>query len=435
MRRRLLLPLLLSACAPAVTSTTVTPTPPPPPPVAAPAVEPPEPAPAPAAPAVAASFEQWKQDFIGRAVAKGFDRAFLERELAGLTPNDRIVALDRKQPEFSKPIGTYVQGAVTPERVAEGIRRRDAAAWPREVERRYGVPIEVLIGIWAQESAFGKIQGDFDIVRAFATLAWDGRRRDWAEGQLMDALRIIRDRGVPRSRLTGSWAGAMGQTQFIPENYLKLAQDFDGDGRPDIWGSDADALASAANLLAKAGWRPGESWAVEVTLPAGFDYSVAEADKLTPQEWAARGVKRADGGYWSSADQAAQAALLLPAGAGGPAFLAFPNHYVIRRYNNSVAYALAIGRLADRMQGEPELSRSWPVEQALSRDDRYAAQQALAQLGYNPGGIDGVIGAGTRAALRAWQKSNGLVADGYLTAELVGRLKAQAGSPTASQPQ
>jgi len=309
------------------------------------------------------------------------------------------------------------------------MRRRDQAAWPREVEARYGVPIEILIGVWAQESAFGKIQGDFDVIRAFATLAWDGRRRDWAEGQLMDALRIVRDRGIPRSRLTGSWAGAMGQTQFIPENYLKLAQDFDGDGRQDIWGSDQDALASAANLLKQAGWRPGESWAVEVSLPAGFDYSVAESDKLTPQEWAGRGVKRADGGYWTSADMAAQATLLLPAGANGPAFLAFPNHYVIRRYNNSVAYALAIGRLADRMQGKPELVRGWPNEQPLSREDRFAAQQALTQLGYNPGVVDGVIGSGTRAALRAWQKSNGLVADGYLTAEMVGRLKAQAQLP------
>ncbi|NEX93022.1 lytic murein transglycosylase [Caulobacter sp. 17J65-9] len=431
MRRRLLLPLLLSACAPAVTSTT----PVPPPTPAAPIPSAAE-APAPAAPAAApASFLAWKDDFIRRAVAKGFDRAFLERELGGLTPNDRIVSLDRKQPEFSKPIGSYVQTAVSSDRVAEGVRRRDTSAWAGPIEQRYGVPIEILIGIWAQESAFGKVQGDFDVVRAFATLAWDGRRRDWAEGQLLDALTIIRDHGVPRSRLTGSWAGAMGQTQFIPENYLKLAQDFDGDGRPNIWTSDADALASAANLLATAGWRPGESWAVEVSLPAGFDYSVAESDKLTPSEWGARGVKRADGSYWTAKDQAAQATLLLPAGAQGPAFLLFPNHFVIRKYNNSVAYALAIGQLADRMQGKPGLSRAWPAEQPLSKDDRYAAQQALAQLGYDPGGVDGVIGAGTRSALRAWQKSNGLIADGYLTAELVGRLRAQAALPAAGAPQ
>lgn len=372
-------------------------------------------------------FDAWRSDFISRQVAQGWDRAFLELQLSPLTPDDRVVSLDGRQPEFAKPTSAYVTAAVSADRIAEGRRRRESSPWMAQIEARYGVPAEILIGVWAQESAFGRIQGDFDVVRSFATLAYDGRRRAWAESQLLDALRIIRSGAVARERLRGSWAGAMGQTQFLPENYLKLGQDFDGNGRVDIWGSEQDALASAANLLFRAGWAPGQSWAVEVTLPDGFDYSVAETLKLTPSGWAGRGVRRADGRTWSQADSTVEAALLLPAGAPGPAFLAFPNHYVIRRYNNSTAYALAIGLLADRIGGGGELQRAWPVEQPLSSDQRINAQRALTLLGFDPGGVDGVIGVGTRAALRAWQAHNGLPADGHLTVELAERLRAQAG--------
>jgi hypothetical protein len=292
----------------------------------------------------------------------------------------------------------------------------------------------VLVGIWAEETNFGRLQGDFDVVRDFATLAWDGRRRDWAETQLIDALQILHDRGVRRSRLRGSWAGAMGQTQFIPEAYLKLGQDGDGDGRIDLWTSPADALASAANLLAHEGWRPGESWAVEAVVPPGFDYSLTDGEKHTPDWWAERGVTRADGRPWSAADAAAPAALILPAGANGPAFFAFPNHYVIRKYNNSTAYALAVGLIADAARGQPALAHAWPYETPLSRDQRYAAQTALSRLGYPVGQIDGVIGSGTRAALKAWQKSQGITADGYLTAEMVRRLVAASGAQSPLTP-
>jgi lytic murein transglycosylase len=381
----------------------------------------------PAEPALPAAFVAWRDAFTEKAVAQGFDRDFVRRQLAGVKPIAKVLERDAGQPELSKPIGDYVRSAVSDARVAEGVRRRDAAPFTRSLEARYGVPAEIVIGVWAQESFFGRIQGDHDVIAAFATLAYDGRRRDWAEAQLLDALRIIRDRGIPRERLKGSWAGAMGQTQFIPDAYLKLGQDGDGDGIVDIWGSDADALASAANHLKDSGWKPGESWAVEVTTPPGFDYSVAEGEKHPPSGWETLGVKRADGKPWSAADAGEDATLLLPAGANGPAFLAFPNHYVIRKYNNSVAYALAIGLLADAMRGSPPLVRPWPYETPLSRDQRMTAQSALQKLGYPVGEIDGVIGAGTRSALRTWQKSNGMVADGYLTPATVDRLRLAAG--------
>jgi hypothetical protein len=258
-----------------------------------------------------------------------------------------------------------------------------------------------------------------------ASLAAQGRRRQFAEDQLIAALRIIGTGEFPRSRLTGSWAGAMGQTQFIPTTFLSTAVDGDGDGRRDIWGSSADALASAANLLAKGGWVRGQSWAREVTAPEGFDYSVTEGPGLTPDAWGNLGVKRADGLPWTSADAAAETVLIAPTGAGGPLFLLFPNHFVIRKYNNATTYALAVGLLADRFAGGGPLVRPWPLETPLSLPDRIAAQQALIALGFDPGKPDGVVGINTRSALRAWQKSRGMVADGYLSMGMVGLLKAE----------
>jgi membrane-bound lytic murein transglycosylase B len=258
-----------------------------------------------------------------------------------------------------------------------------------------------------------------------------GRRRDWAEGELISALRIIQSGEASRAQLKGSWAGAMGQTQFIPSAYLSTAVDGDGDGRRDIWASPADALASAANLLAKGGWVRGESWAREVTVPPDFDFAMSEGPKLTPEAWAALGVVRADGLPWSDADKDAPAQLLAPAGASGPVFLLFPNHFAIRRYNNSVAYALAVGLLAYRIAGEPPLVKPWPAEAPLSLADRMTAQRALIALGFSPGTPDGIVGAGTRTALRAWQKARGLTADGYLSPAMVQQLKTEA---EAAQP-
>lgn len=374
-------------------------------------------------------FDAWSRGFVARAVAAGWPEALLRRELEGLTPDAEVIAADRRQPEFTRPVGDYIASAASPDRVAEGQAELKALAGPLDaIESRYQVDRHVLVAVWGLESAFGTIQGDHDVVRSLATLAADGRRRDWAEAELFAALRIIATGLAARAQLKGSWAGALGQTQFMPSSYLRLAVDADGDGKADIWASAADALGSAANLLHDAGWTAGQDWAREVRLPAsGFDYGQSEEAARAPGDWAARGVTRADGRPWPEADASTPAVLLLPAGAAGPAFLAFPNHFVIRRYNNSVSYALAVGLLADALMGRPPLLAAWPQEQPLSRDQQLAAQSALKALGFDPGEPDGVFGTRSRAALKAWQQARGLPADGHLTVELSARLGVEAG--------
>lgn len=438
MRRRYALILLyvLAGCA-TPAGKPAPPAPKPAPPPAAVVEAPAQPRSGPIRPPTASGdmvFDAWATEFYGRALAAGVTRETLERELAGLTPDPRATNLDSRQPEFSKPVSEYMKGVVTPDRAAIGQQRRLDLAFLPAIEQRYAVPREILLAVWAMESGFGAIQGDNDTIRALASLAAQGRRRAWAEGELIAVLKIIQSGEFPRQQLKGSWAGAMGQTQFIPSTFLTAAVDFDGDGRRDIWGSNADALASAANLLAKGGWQAGQSWAREVSAPADFDWSQSEGPKLTPAEWEAMGVKRADGLPWTDADQKAQAQLSAPAGASGPAFLLFPNHFAIRKYNNSLSYALGVGLLADRFSGAGPLARAWPAEQPLALVDRMTAQRALAALGFDPGAPDGVVGLGTRTALRAWQKARGLTADGYLSPDLVQKLKAEADALALNQP-
>lgn len=428
MDRRLFLLLLVAGCADTSTEfKPVTGSP-------FPAPEPPPPRPdlpsAPAGPASSgdASFDEWRGQFRNRALAAGLAPALLDRELAGLAPNPRVISLDSAQPEFSKPVGDYIKGTVSDDRIARGQRYRADLPFWGGIEQRFGVPRDILIAVWAMESGFGAIQGDFDVIRCMASLAFHGRRRAFAEGELIAALKIIESGEADRGRLKGSWAGAMGQTQFLPSNYLATAVDGDGDGRRDIWGSSNDALASAANLLAKGGWTRGEGWAREVIAPPGFDYSLTEGPRETPDWWAGLGLRPADGRGWSGADAAAKAMLAAPAGAGGPIFLLFPNHFAIRKYNNSTAYALGIGLLADRFAGGGPLVRAWPIEIPLGIGDRITAQTALARLGFDPGAPDGVVGVNTRTALRAWQKARGITADGYLSMDMVRRLNVEVGA-------
>ena len=374
--------------------------------------------PAPAGPADQAGFDGWKQGFLSR---HGGDRAtFYARELEGLTPDPNVVRLDGNQPEFSRPAGAYIQNAASATRVAQGRRLSDRV--PFAVVQQYGVPTEILVSIWGNESAFGQIQGSYDVIRSLATLAYDGRRRAWAETELKNALDIVIDGKRERAGLKGSWAGAMGQTQFMPSTYTRLAVDQTGDGQIDIWGSDADALASAANLLAQAGWKRGQSWGYEVILPSNFDYTQAEGPKHKWSDWSARGVRLAHGGSPNQLEALEDGVILLPQGARGPAFLALPNHYVIRQYNNSVSYALAIGLTADGISGKPGLVGTWPDDAPLSRDQRIGAQRALTAMGFDTQGIDGVVGANTRYALRRWQAANNRTPDGYLTADLADEL-------------
>ena len=368
-------------------------------------------------------FRDWLNGFYARSLLEGLPQRVLTEAFSGLSPDPRVLARDGRQPEFARPVSDYVRGAVTASRIAEGRQRRRAVPQFDQIERNWGCPRDVLLAIWAMESGFGASQGDMDVVRSLATLAASGRRRDWAESELTAALRIMASGRTGGRRLLGSWAGAMGQTQMLPSVYLSDGVDADGDGRVDIWTSAADALGSAAKLLSTAGWRRGESWARHVRLEPGFDLSLSEGPRLTTDEWAGRGAVRHDGGPWGDADPAAAAQLLLPCGAQGPAFLAFPNHFVIRSYNNALAYALAIGLLADGFGGGDPLAIAWPHETPLSLEDRLASQTALASLGFDPGPLDGLIGARARAALRAWQKSQGIPADGYLSAAMVARLR------------
>ncbi len=371
-----------------------------------------------------AAFEAWRSDYIERASLAGLPRGILTREFEGLTLDPRVVALDSQQPEFSRPISDYVTGLSGEGRVNAGKVRRAGAPWLSGIEARYGVPSEVLVAIWSVESSFGAGQGDFDVLRSVASLAANGRRRDWAEQQIDAVIRIIASGEATRAQLKGSWAGAMGQTQLEPTAYLEDAVDVHGGGRPDVWGSSEDALASAANLLAKAGWRRGEAWQREARLPERFDYGLAEGTPRPMAEWVALGLTPAVGD--SFGDRAPAAVLLLPAGAAGPAFLAFPNHFIIRKYNNAIAYALGVGLLADRIAGRSGVVAPWPHELPLSIADRVGAQAALIKLGYDAGSADGQVGMKTRVALRAWQKAKGLPADGYLTPHLAGRLVAEA---------
>ena len=424
--RRTFLALTLAGCADPSGPALPVATPPPPPPLPQPQPAPPVAPPPP--PAANMSFEAWLQSYRAKALGEGLPAWLLDRELAGLSPNPQVASLDRKQPELSKPVGDYIRGVISDERVAQGRAFRSSLGYLGAMEQRYGVPRDIVLAVWAMESAFGKIQGEMDVLRSLATLAHDGRRRDWAEGELSAALRILERAEAPRERLKGSWAGAMGQTQFMPSVFLSTAVDGDGDGRRDIWGSTRDALTSTANYLAKHGWTPGVGWAEEVILPAGFDYSQAEGPREVPSWWEAQGVRRADGRAWTGPDAAAKAGLLLPSGWRGPAFLALPNHFTIRRYNNSTSYALGIGLLADRFSGEGPLVTPWPYEVGLTLADRLSAQRSLARLGFDPGPADGVVGTNTRAQLRAWQKARGLPADGYLSVELVRRLASEAGA-------
>ena len=412
---RLVLIAAVSACAPMLPEAPVVANTPPP---SRPA--PVVPAPATPAPPQAdqPGFEGWKQGFLARK--GGARRDLYAQQLANLTPDPEVVRLDNSQPEFSRPAGAYISNAASAARIAEARRRIGAVPW--EVTQRFGVPAEILVSIWGNESSFGQVQGNKDVIRSLATLAYDGRRRDWAEDQLKHALDIVIDGRRDRAGLLGSWAGAMGQTQFMPDNYLRLGVDQNGDGHVDIWGSDADALASAANLLAQAGWKLGQAWGYEITLPANFDYALAEADGRPWSFWTQRGVSLARGGAPTSEEAMENGVILLPQGARGPAFLALPNHYIIRRYNNSVSYALAIGLTADGAAGRPGLVGTWPNDGPISRDQRFGAQSALAHAGYDPGVIDGVIGAGTRRALKQWQIAHGRIPDGYLTAALADEL-------------
>ena len=323
----------------------------------------------------------------------------------------------RSQPEMQQTVGDYVDKRVLP-RVEPGrAQLAELSTMLASIERRYGVPAEILVSIWGIETNFGRFQGGNNVVHALATLSQRGRRTDYFRKELLTALKILEQGHIAPDRMVGSWAGAMGHTQFMPSSYVAFAQDFDGDGRKDIWQSRADALASAAHYLQQNGWRRGETWGYEVTLPKGFDYALAQSEERTIGRWRELGIDRVAGRAFPRPGD--EATLYLPAGRNGPAFLLLRSFKVIKRYNNSNSYALAVGHLADRIAGGDGFIRPWPQDRQLTRSQSIDLQRRLTARGHDIGEATGIIGPKTRRAITSLQSQYGLPADGVPDGKLL----------------
>jgi membrane-bound lytic murein transglycosylase B len=409
------------ALALTVTACTTAPRPapsPPPPPVPAPAV--------PATDPEDFKFSSFVSNFRQEALAAGISAVTYDAAMGRIVRNPQIAQHNLNQPEFVKPVWAYLDGTVAEPRIAIGKRKlADNAAILAGIEARFGVPKEILVSIWGMETDFGHGLGRYNIFAALASLAYDGPRTGYARPQLIAALKMMQQQQFSAGDMTSSWAGAFGQTQFVPTTFLAKAVDGDGDGKIDLWRSPADALASTANLLMLAGWQRDKPWGYEVRLPPGFAYADADLDIALPAaQWTARGVIAIDGDMPDGTDMAS---IYLPAGVKGPAILAFANFKAILKYNAAASYALAVCLLAERLRDGPGIKAPWPRDETpLSKADRIALQEALVKLGFDIGKVDGMIGARTRAAIRLYQQTHALPADGYATAELLGRIAAEA---------
>jgi len=370
-----------------------------------------------------AQFDGWRAQFAAKASAAGRRTRDIQSVLDGLVPVEATAQAQSfdNQAEFVKPIWDYARTAVSPTRIANGqaklaqnVQIFDA------IEASYSPPREIIAAVWGMETSYGGFIGTDDAPRVLASQAAVGRRKDFNETELMAIMRLIEDGSATRDQFRkASFAGALGQTQFMPSSIIAYGRDFDRDGKKDLWGNAGDALASAANYLTGYGWKKDQPWAVEAIIPEGFQYANGDGRKLTVAAWKAMGITPVIYGSFGSAD-ALSAELFLPAGSYGPAFLLFDNFFVIKRYNNADSYALAIGLLADRLAGRPEMTRPWPTEiQMLTQQQARDLQAGLNKLGFSAGSVDGIIGRGTRAALQKFQTSKGLVADGFPTLQML----------------
>ncbi|HEX5007963.1 MAG TPA: lytic murein transglycosylase [Hyphomonadaceae bacterium] len=381
------------------------------------------------------NFDRWRMDFASKAQSAGRKTSSINQVLDGLTPIEESVQVQSfdNQAEFVKPIWDYARSAVSPTRISNGqARLADNKSIFDAIEGSYATPREIVAAIWGMETSYGAIIGSTDAPRAIASQAAIGRRKDFNEDELMAIMRLIEDGSATRDDFRrASWAGAVGQTQFMPSTFVSYGRDFDRDGRKDLWSNTGDALASAANYLTAMGWRQGQPWAVETRIPEGFDYSLGDGRKHTVEAWKTLGLTPATAPVFANSD-GLTAELFLPAGSYGPAFLLFDNFFVIKRSNNADSYALAVGLLADRLAGRADLSRPWPVDiTLLTQAQVKELQTGLNALGFNAGAVDGVIGRGTRGALQRFQKANGHVADGFPTTEMLEKVIAANGaSPT-----
>jgi len=374
--------------------------------------------------AAAANFRSCLAELWPLAERRGVTREVFEANVAGLTPDLRIMDLMDAQPEFTKSFWDYLDILVNEQRIADGraILAQHRATFDA-VEKAYGVDRHFIAAIWGVESNYSTQIGDRSVIRSTATLACIGRRQDFFREEFLSALEILARGDVRADHLMGSWAGAFGPTQFMPTSFKKFAVDFDGDGRRDVVDSVPDLIASTANNLKKDGWVAGQTWGYEVVLPQGFDFLLADRSRMmTMREWERAGIRRAGGKQFPRPDD--KAYLLVPAGAQGPAFLMLQNFRVIMKYNPAEAYALAIGYLADRLRGGDPFVQAWPRhERVLTRAERYELQELLAQHGFDVGELDGRLGGRTRNALRAFQSSVGHVPDGFASATVLERLR------------
>jgi len=367
-----------------------------------------------------AAFADFVQMLWPAAQAKGVRRESFDAAVSGLTFDPSVPSSVSPQPEFDRPLHVYLDRAVTPQRVARG--RQEAARWRDElqaIETRFGVPREILLAAWGMETDFGRDAGTKDIIRALASLAYKRDDRGLFSDEFVAAL-VIFDRGVSRDKLKGSWAGAMGNPQFLPSAYLKYAVSFGATGTPDIWSSVPDTLASIANFLRQSGWQPGLPWGLEAVLPVGFDYASLD---MAFADYARLGTRAAGARAFP---QAGDATLFLPSGAGGPAFLLSDNYWVLKAYNNSDSYALSLALLADRIGGAGGVQAAWPAQnKMLSRTEKTEVQQRLTAGGYYHGIIDGRFGPASRDAIHDFQRAMGIApADGYGSESVLRALRA-----------
>jgi len=372
-------------------------------------------------------FDLWKGQFIDRAIAKNYAPDLVRGVITPAKINPLALERDANQPEFTKPVWSYVDGAASDARISGGRNKMTEVDPVLDViENRYRVPREVLTAIWGLETSYGRILGKHDIIDSLSTFAFEGRRKEFGEKQLYALLDLLASGDVRREQLTGAWAGAMGMTQFIPTTFRDYAVDLDGNGNKDLWTDPGDALASAANYISRSGWRAGEPVMTEVKLPATFDYSVTDSAKKTINDWTGVGVVPVSGQRWSREAGFLEAKLIAPGGSKGPKFLTFKNFDVLKRYNNSTSYVMGISVLSDALARKPGIQQDWPRgDKLLSFSDKKEMQQKLTDLGYSTNGVDGRIGPNSRRAIRAWQAANGLTADGYMEQRLFKRLIAQ----------
>ncbi|MEQ8515181.1 MAG: lytic murein transglycosylase [Chromatocurvus sp.] len=349
-----------------------------------------------------------------QARSAGVNERLIRDVVPGLQEQERVITLDRKQPEFLQTFSEYLGLRVTPQRVERGRALLDRhRVFLLDLQAQYGVPPQYLVAFWGLETNYGSYLGRMPTLDSLATLACDQRRSDFFSGEFIAALQLMQRESLEAADMQGSWAGAVGHTQFMPSSYLRYAVDGDGDGQVDLWRSERDALASGANYLKSLGWQAGLRWGREVQLPREFPFQLAgQRDQRRPlAAWADHGVTRGDGGKLPTAS--VEAALLVPAGHRGPAFLVYDNFDVIMRWNRSELYAIAVGHLADRIAGGGTLWAGAGGEEPLRKADIELAQKALNALGYNAGPVDGVLGSATRGALREFQLANNMIADGY----------------------